>query len=90
MLGCIVLRGRTVPTGVEHLAPVRPSRWDKIFPKPVQKPQRVYAMNKADMVANENKLKDWTAQDVMLILNSNLHDGDSSSEDDDDDLKVSD
>jgi len=85
-LGTIVLRGRTVPTDVEHLVPVRPSRWDRIFPAPSQKPNRVYAMNEADRVAYEDRLEDWTAQDIMMIMNSNLQDSDSSSEEDDLDL----
>ncbi|XP_034231502.1 uncharacterized protein LOC117639736 [Thrips palmi] len=80
-VGCIVLRGRVVPTTVEDLLPVSPCRWDKLFSEE-EKPKRIYAMKEPDRLASEAKLKDWCSQDVMMVMNTYHENGDSSSEDD--------
>lgn len=83
--GCIVLRGRAASTEIEHLIPVRPSTWDKLFPDPAKKPIKVYAMKLADRNAKEEELKDLCSQDVMMLMNMSHHDaGDTSEEEIDD------
>jgi len=78
-----VLRGRAVPATVEQLMPVKPCRWDLLFPDPAQKPPRVYAMKLANKSANEENVYNWSSQDVLMLTHVSHHDADSTSEEDD-------
>ena len=76
-----MLRGRAVPTCVEDLLPVRPSRWDRLF-SDQNKPNRVYAMKEPARLANEENLENSCLQDLMMVLNMDHNGADSSSDED--------
>ena len=67
-MGCIVIRGRSSASQVEHLEPIVPSTWDSLWPVNKDKPQRRYSMPEHDRKANEETLYDGAIQDMMMIL----------------------
>ncbi|KAK3916907.1 DNA replication and repair protein RecF [Frankliniella fusca] len=78
-LGSIVVRGRTVPSLVEHLHPVRPSSWFEVFPKNEQPKKRKYALSKEQMKAMHSEFDECALQDIFLAI-PRCEDSDSSSE----------